>query len=379
MFNLMSRMARDFDQVLISFTEQRTRPAPELLEVCAEVVLVHRVGSHLQPRSKRPAMVEEFASPAFAASLELAVRKWRPVAVQLEYTQMAQYARFCCPAKTILVEHDITMELYDQMVQLQPGNGELRREHRLWTRYETDAWGKMDVVVAMSDRDKGLVKARETAVIKNGVDLVRFQPTNDDPEPGRILFVGSFAHFPNLLAINFFLREVWDLLAPFSPQLHIIAGPRYREALDRYKDLVTVDLDRPGIHVEAFVKDVRSAYRSASVVIAPLVASAGTNIKVMEAMAMGKAIVATPAGINGLDELTPGRDVLVATTGPDMADAIRSLLSVPRLRHCLEHRARRTAERHYDWDEIARRQGELYQALSSRSAVGGGHETPQGF
>ena len=60
-------------------------------------------------------------------------------------------------------------------------------------------------------------------------------------------------------------------------------------------------LDRPGIVVEGFVADVRPAYQRAAVVVAPLVASAGTNIKILEAMAMGKAMVSTPAGVNGLD------------------------------------------------------------------------------
>ncbi len=73
--------------------------------------------------------------------------------------------------------------------------------------------------------------------------------------------------------------------------------------------------------MEDFVADVRPAYQRAAVVIAPLVASAGTNIKIMEAMAMGKAIVSTPAGVNGLD-LQAGKDVIVAATGEEMAAAI---------------------------------------------------------
>ena len=91
--------------------------------------------------------------------------------------------------------------------------------------------------------------------------------------------------------------------------LHIIAGARHEYYLDRYHDRVRPDIEQSGIEIEDFVADVRPAYQRATVVVAPLVASAGTNIKIMEAMAMGKAIVSTPAGINGLD-LSPseGRD-----------------------------------------------------------------------
>ena len=111
--------------------------------------------------------------------------------------------------------------------------------------------------------------------------------------------------------------------------------------------------------MEGFVADVRPAYERAAVVIAPLVASAGTNIKILEAMAMGKAIVSTPAGINGLD-LEPGVDVVVASDAQAVAEAILSLLRDPARRKSLEARARRTAEHDYGWESIARRQEGLY-------------------
>ena len=97
-------------------------------------------------------------------------------------------------------------------------------------------------------------------------------------------------------------------------------------------------------------------------VIAPLVASAGTNIKIMEAMAMGKAIVSTPAGIHGLD-LERDRDVIVTSSAEIMATAIAHLLDHPEDRGALERNARATAERLYDWNAIAARQRELYESL----------------
>src|SRR6202011_4421757 len=114
-------------------------------------------------------------------------------------------------------------------------------------------------------------------------------------------------------------------------------------------------LEQPGIEVEDFVADVRPAYERAAVVIAPLLASAGTNIKIMEAMAMGKAIVSTPAGINGLN-LDPGVDVMVTSTATEMGQAIRALIENPKERQSIEHQARMTVERWFDWDVIAQRQ-----------------------
>jgi glycosyltransferase involved in cell wall biosynthesis len=107
---------------------------------------------------------------------------------------------------------------------------------------------------------------------------------------------------------------------------------------------------------------VRPAYRRAAVVIAPLVASAGTNVKILEAMAMGKAIVSTEAGVHGL-ELERGADAIVTDDPAEMAAAIERLLAHPEQRHALEQHARRTAERLYGWPAMAAVQRQLYEAL----------------
>ena len=212
----------------------------------------------------------------------------------------------------------------------------------------------------MSGKDAGLVTGAPAVVLPNGVDLERFRPTPREPEPRRLLFIGSFAHLPNLLALDFFLARVWPLL--HGAALHIIAGPRPEYFLARYRDRIKLPLSLPGIELEGFVADVRPAYERAAVVVAPLVASAGTNIKILEAMAMGKAIVSTPAGVNGLD-LAPGSDFLLANSAEEMAAHIQTLFTDPAARRRIESAARRRVERDFDWDAIARRQSALYREL----------------
>ena len=84
---------------------------PELLEICAEVILVRRRGSHYRRDTPLPDVVEEFDSEAYRACLKQTISRWKPDVVQLEFTQMAQYAPDCSPARTVLVEHDITFDL----------------------------------------------------------------------------------------------------------------------------------------------------------------------------------------------------------------------------------------------------------------------------
>ncbi len=369
MYNLMRRAARDFDQILVTFTEELQTPPAELLDICQEIVLVRRQGTHILPATPRPDMVEEFDSPAFHAALQLTVRKWKPAIAQLEFTHMAQYASDCAPAATILVEHDITYDLHRQLLS-QREDWDLRRQLEKWEHFERDAWRRVDCVVTMSEQDRSQVQARRVETLLNGVDLERFRPADSEPEPRRILFIGAFQHLPNILAVRFFLNEVWPRLRGFDPVLHIIAGKRHRYFLDRYPEREAINLSQPGIEVEDFVADVRPAYERAAIVIAPLLASAGTNIKIMEAMAMGKAIVATPAGINGLD-LESGRDVLVVRSGEEMAEAIAGLFENPARRRALERQARLRAESDYNWDAIALRQKSLYESLTGGASMRG--------
>jgi GT2 family glycosyltransferase len=264
-YNLMRCAASEWTQILVVFCDGLAPPPRELLEICGFVILVRRHGTHYRRDTTRPDTVEEFDSETFRAVLKQAVRQWKPDLVQLEFTQMAQYAEACAPAKTILVEHDITFDLAQQLVNSRPGDWELEQQLQKWREFETAAWRKVDCVVAMSGKDRAAVTAKEVACLPNGVDTARFQSFEGEPEPGRLLFIGSFAHLPNVLAIEFFVREVWPLLGP-GFVLHIIAG------LHPERFPLSVDLRQPGIELEGFVSDVRSAYSRAEIVLAPLTA-----------------------------------------------------------------------------------------------------------
>ncbi|MEI9813312.1 MAG: glycosyltransferase [Acidobacteriota bacterium] len=355
-YNLLREAARDFDVVLLAFVETPQTMPRELLDLCVEIVSVWRPGMHTFPDRGRPDTVEEFDRPTFHAALRQTIAKWSPQIVQLEFTQMAAYVADCGSAPVLLVEHDITYDLYAQLLARPDTNDwETGRQHARWLTFEHEAWRNVTRVVTMSEKDRAVVNEKDNndkaIAIGNGVDLERFQPSNATPDPRRLLFIGSFAHKPNVLALEFFLREVFPRLIDVT--LHVIAGRDHTRFWD---------LKHPGVEVEGFVSDVRPAYRQATLVIAPLVASAGTNVKIVEAMAMGKAIVSTDAGIHGL-ELDRDKDVLVENDPSALAAAITGLLENPAARRELEQHARSTAERVYGWPAMGRVQKELYESL----------------
>jgi GT2 family glycosyltransferase/glycosyltransferase involved in cell wall biosynthesis len=363
-YNLMKLAAETGDIILMAFADELTPPPSELLAICSQIVLVRRHGTHYKRNTARPDVVEEFDSAAFRAGLKQAVHQWRPDIVQLEFTWMAQYADACHPAKTILVEHDITFDLQHQLLATLPGSGparmELEQQLEKWRMFETAAWAQVDCVVTMSAKDTQTVSARSVTCLPNGVDCERFQPQESDPDERRLLLIGSFAHQPNLLALEFFVNEVWPKLGP-GYTLHVIGGARHDYYLDYFRDRISLNLNQPGIEIEGFVADVRNAYNRAAIVLAPLTASAGTNIKVLEAMAMGKAIVSTQAGVNGLD-VTPNHDFLLSESAAQMAEQINAFAADSELRKSIERNARQTALL-YDWRAIGDRQRALYRRL----------------
>ena len=356
-FNLMRQAARHDDLILVVFVETLAPPPPELLELCCEVVLVRRHGSHFRLQTDRPDVVEEFESQTFRAALVQAAWRWKPGIVQLEFTWMAQYAGSYGQAKTILVEHDITFDLQRQLLATSPANWELEQQYRKWVTFEPHAWTQVDCVITMSAKDEASVTgAHRVATLPNGVDCARFRSINLAPDPQRLLFIGSFAHRPNVLGLEWFFREVWPLLSGYT--LHIIAGPDPQ----RHTDL---NLHVPNVVLEAFVADVRPAYEKAAIVLAPLVASAGTNIKVLEAMAMGRVVIGTQAGFHGL-AVRPGHDCLLADTGPGMVAAIQTASTATALRQTLGLAARATAEAS-DWNTIGHLQQRIFDILQGNS------------
>jgi glycosyltransferase involved in cell wall biosynthesis len=150
-------------------------------------------------------------------------------------------------------------------------------------------------------------------------------------------------------------------------RLNVIAGPDHERwaRLAGKSKLLAPDAR---VKILGFVEDVRPAYRECDVVAIPLPVSAGTNIKLMEAMACGRAIVSTPVGCQGL-ELKDGSDLLVAGIGPGFIEAVCRLLRDATLRNGMAARARRTAEARFNWDIIARDALACYQALLERDSV----------
>jgi ribosomal protein S18 acetylase RimI-like enzyme/glycosyltransferase involved in cell wall biosynthesis len=351
-YNLLREAARDFDVFLFAFVEaplhDELRP---LLELCAKVITVP-LPRYREPRwsTLKPPETGEFHAPMMARMLRDISAQYQIALRQVEYTQLARYGG------DILVEHDVTFDLFEQVARRTPTLA-ARWDLWRWRRFERWALDRFRRVVVMSEKDAALLRIPHAVVIPNGVDLERFQP-EPERDSGRVLFIGSFRHFPNVVAFEFFINEIWPRVIKEMPEARatVIAGPNY----ERYWSGQVP----AGIELLGFIADVRPYYVQANVVAVPTTVSAGTNLKVLEAMAMQRAIVSTVSGCAGI-ALEDNRDAWIAGDADAFARGIVTLLADENLRHAFARNARHLVEQRYDWRAIGALQKKLWTDLIS--------------
>jgi glycosyltransferase involved in cell wall biosynthesis len=184
------------------------------------------------------------------------------------------------------------------------------------------------------------------SVVPNGVDTEQFQPGPEAAGPPHLVFTGAMGWQPNAEAMIYFCREILPAVRAHFPDVQLsIVG------LQPPAEVVALG-QQPNIHVTGFVPDVRPYIAEATVYIAPLKLGSGTRLKILEAMAMGKAVISTTIGAEGL-EVTDGRHLLIADSAADFASRICELLADPGRRQALGQAGRALVEACYDWRAVA--------------------------
>ncbi len=209
--------------------------------------------------------------------------------------------------------------------------------------------------VVVSERDaqtlRTLSRGLPVAVIPNGVDLDRFIPTDHEPETPTLIFTGNFDYAPNLDAALLLIREIFPAVRQAIPEAEVlIVGNNPPPELRR--------LEGGGVRVTGRVPDVRPYLDDAHVYVSPLRIGAGIKNKILEAMAMQAAVVATPISCEGIDA-RHGRDVIIAAQPAEISRAAIRLLQDAPLRRQIARNGRRLVEKHYTWQHAA----EAYEAL----------------
>ena len=298
--------------------------------------------------------VAAFASPVFerAVADRLAAS---PDAVTYAFSgQMAQYA----PAGEVLDLVDVDSAKFDAYAAAAPDplrRAFWTREARALGRFERRAAERSRAVLFVSEAEAELWRAcgggGRVLVVPNGIDAARFDPAVPRPRPAglpdrpAVLFTGQMDYAPNVDAVTRFAREVLPGLVDLRA-LFVIAG--------RAPTAAVRALAGPDVLVTGEVADMRDWLAHADVVVAPLTIARGVQNKVLEALAMARAAVVSPAALSGLS-FTPGEELEVADGVQATAAAVRALLANPERRRALGRAGRARVESDYGWSaQLAR-------------------------
>jgi polysaccharide biosynthesis protein PslH len=309
-----------------------------------------------------PFIVGRFVSNEFRNALRATLRRLKPDFVQIESSFLLPYVdlvRDESDARVVLRSQNVEFRIWEGLARVERNplrRLALRRIGSSLRKYEVRHLDTTDAIVPISEDDaddfRRLGCTRPMGVVPCGVTVSEF--TSNAPIPNSVGFIGSLDFRPNQEAVEWIAGELWPRVLERVPEARLsIAGSSAPEWLRRR--MTNIDF-------RGTVDDATAFMDSMSVMIAPLFAGGGMRIKVLEAMALGKPIVATKLGAGGLD-VEHGRDILIADDASAFADAVALLLRDPQAAARFGNAAQETVRTRYDNDVLARGLLSFYESL----------------
>lgn len=227
-------------------------------------------------------------------------------------------------------------------------------------RYERMLSPKFDVVTCTSDIDAAIFhqycSESDVKIIPNGVDVTHYSPDFTSQSLSHLIYIGSMDWYPNEDAVTFFAEEVLPLIQKSVPDVQFsIVGGNPSERVQRLEN-------REGIVVTGRVPEIKPYFAEATVFVVPLRIGSGTRLKILEALAMGKAVVSTTVGAEGL-ALQNREEIIIADKPTVFAEEVIRLLTIPSLRKNIGENGRRRVEQNYDWRNIGEKLVSVYESV----------------
>ena len=234
-----------------------------------------------------------------------------------------------------------------------------RLQYKKIYNYEKSIVEKFDKCIVITKEDEKVLKQMNpraiTTVIPAGVDSDFFNPLDIKEEDFTIVFVGSLEWYPNVDGVIWFLNKVYPIVKHKIPFLRFyVVGKNPPESV--------LSFNSPDIAVTGYVEDVREYIAKSNLVVVPLRIGGGMRIKILESMAMGKAVVSTTIGAEGI-EAANNKEIILADTELDFANAVVNILSDKEKRKRIGENALRLVNDKYTWGKVAERFEEEYKRL----------------
>ena len=317
----------------------------------------------------RPYYTSKFTARRMARLVDRLTARQGFDIVQCEFAQMGQYRKHVRAGATILHEHDVTFRpAYRRFKKASRPiwKAFLFLEWCRWARYEPALAAQYDHVLTVTEQDTRLLKrlshTNNISYLPRGVDLPERIPRYEQRESKSLIFVGTFAHHPNVDSVLWLVRDIFPLvLRKYPATILYIIGSDPPQAL---RDLA---VEMPGVRILGYVEDVIPYLRECAVFVAPLRFGGGVKLKIIHAMAQGIPVVTTPVGVEGIEGIDHDR-VLLANTPRTIAEGICALLGDPSLGARIGERGFELVRQHYSWKSTTLRLEEIYRTVKSQHA-----------
>lgn len=261
------------------------------------------------------------------------------------------------PVPVVFFAHNVEYMILKRLAAAQTSpvrRALLEIEWRKMRRYEAEICRRARLTVAVSPQDRDMLAADAGNVairaVPTGVDTGYFKPNGTSEKPLEIVFTGSMDWHPNEDAILHFITEILPAVRRELPQASLTVVGRNPSSILRRAAA------EAGVKVTGTVEDVRPYIDAAAVYVVPLRVGGGTRLKVFEALSMGKAVVSTAVGVEGLP-LSPGEHYLRADEPAAFASAVVALLRNPERRRALGQAGQQLTHARYAWPQVAREFG----------------------
>lgn len=313
--------------------------------------------------TRLPFTVNWAASRDLGAAVSSACQRHNFDFAYIDTISLAPYRELIPATPCALNHHNIESGLFDRRITFERNPLKrfyLRQEARKLAAYESRVAGQFDVNVTVSGLDAERLKAispgTRTAVVANGVDVEYFAARTDESEPGHLVMVSGMNWFPNRDAAIHMAQDIWPLVARRLPQCRLtIVGtsppPEVLSLAARDRRVTTT----------GFADDVRPFIERAQIYLCPMRDGGGTRLKILDALAMSRPIVATTMALEGIP-LKPEQEVLVADTPDAFVRQIGRLVADPALGRRIASSGRAFVERQFAWPAIGE---SLRKALDS--------------
>ncbi len=360
-YHMLRHIAAKRPVHLLGFVDnkQDKRAAKELLPMLASLHIEVRSKSQLRAGAEalllgQPVSISAFGSRRIMRMVHQLLSK-RPIETILAYSgQMAQFVPEDRGGRRFIMDFvDVDSEKFAAYGEAEGGimGWVHRREGRLLAHYENEVgrWADINLFVSEAEaalfRNRAGLAANHVRALNNGIDTATFDPAVFPRVEGAdpmIVFTGQMDYRPNVDAVAYFARRTFPAIRAKHPSaLFAVVG---RDPTPAVQELVKLK----NVIVTGEVPDVRPWIAAASVVVAPLEIARGVQNKILEAMAMARPVVASPAAFEGIDAV-PGRHLLVAQ-GYDMANAVSHLLANPAEGERLGQAGRAHMVARYGWE-----------------------------